>query len=40
MQIHDGELPCTRQLACMGKVLSREARVCLDWMDLYRLAVT
>lgn len=36
MQVHDGELPHARQLARMGKELSREARVRLDWMDFYR----
>jgi transposase-like protein len=36
MQVHDGELPHARQLARMGKELSWEARVRLDWMDLYR----
>lgn len=36
MQVHDGELPRARQLARMGKELSREARVRLDWMDYYR----
>jgi len=35
MQIHDGELPRARQLARTGKELSREARVCLGWMDFY-----
>jgi hypothetical protein len=36
MQVHDGELPRTRQLARTGKELSREDRVRLDWMDFYR----
>jgi len=36
MQVHDGELPCARQLARTGKELSREARARLDWMDYYR----
>jgi len=36
MQIHDGELPQARQLARMGKELSRQARVRLHWMDFYR----
>src|SRR5438876_5039509 len=33
MQVHDGELPRTRQLARTGKELSREVKVRLEWMD-------
>jgi putative transposase len=36
MQVHDGELPDARQLARMGKELSREGRTRLAWMDCYR----
>jgi putative transposase len=36
MQVRDGELPHARQLARMGKELSREARTRLAWMDFYR----
>jgi hypothetical protein len=36
MQVRNGELPCARQLARIGKELSREARARLDWMDYHR----